>query len=153
MRTLKRRKDSGFVHYPKDFERRIIEGTARYRTKCDMLIGPCSCGGVHQEGDGWVQTMLADYDCTIEPLVLTPKNDRVRIPRYWLKSMENANCNMLIGPCSCGECHTFKEQWVKDMLSMHGTIIQGDCLLESNTPNRPRASIISRQDQPQRNEI
>ena len=84
MAVLVRRPKSGFVLYPKDVDKRTVDGSARFRTKCDMLIGPCACGGVHQENDGWVLDILNDYEHTVETLVLYPNREgTVRMPRYW----------------------------------------------------------------------
>lgn len=149
MKTLKRRPDSGFVKYPKDFDKRIIEGTARYRTKCDMLVGPCACGGVHQENECWVSDMLADYDCEIEPLTLMAKNGRVRIPRYWNKSVSHSRCDTLVGRCACGRTHNGTEDWIMQMLSDHNTVIEGI----PSSPNLPKTTAPPSRDRAQRNQI
>jgi hypothetical protein len=126
MKILKRRRSSGFVKYPKDFDKRIIDGTARFRTKCDMLVGPCACGGVHQEHDDWVKGMLTDNDAAIEALLLAPEeNGTVLIPRYWLKPRGHERCTVLSGRCACGRRHTANERWVIDMLLQHGAKIAG----------------------------
>lgn len=126
MRILNRRKSSGFVKYPKDFEKRIIDGTARFRTKCDMLVGPCACGGVHQEHDDWVNRILADNNSAIEQLTLAPEeNGTVLIPRYWIKPRGYECCNVLSGQCDCGRIHAANERWVLTMLRQHESKIVG----------------------------
>ena len=127
MAVLKRRPKSGFVLFPNDAERRIIDGSARFRTRCDMLVGPCACGGVHQEHDEWVQDILRDNNHTIETLVLRPSFGRVvQIPRYWIKSAEHHDCNVLHGNCNCGLNHTANECWVTALLIEHDAVIE-DC--------------------------
>ncbi len=125
MKTLSRRPATGFVQYPKDFERHIIDGTARFRTKCDMLVGPCSCGYVHQESDPWVLDTLDRYDCDIEPLILVTDNGYIPIPRYWQKPVAHEGCNVLSGQCRCGEIHTVNEGWVKILLRDHISRVVG----------------------------
>ncbi|MFA5344715.1 MAG: hypothetical protein WC315_00335 [Candidatus Omnitrophota bacterium] len=126
MKILKRRLSSGFVKYPKDFDRRIIDGTARFRTKCDMLVGPCACGGVHQEHDDWVQQLLGDNDAVIEPLMLAPEESGIiLIPRYWLRPRGHERCTVLSGRCACGRNHTANERWVVDLLASHGAKLIG----------------------------
>lgn len=126
-KILKRRPGSGFVNYPKEFEKRIIDGTARHRTKCDMLVGPCACGGVHQENDAWIQKALQTYHAELEPLILRPdENGVVHCPRYWARSPEHACCTVLSGFCKCGQRHTANEQWVLDLLKQHNVTLQ-DC--------------------------
>jgi hypothetical protein len=123
---LKRRASSGFVKYPKAFPKRIIDGSARYRTKCDMLVGPCSCGGVHQENDGWVQRLLRTHSATIDQLALAPEeNGRIAMPKYWTKIRNHGNCDTLIGRCACGEVHTIEEEWVHQLLAAHGAHLIG----------------------------
>jgi len=126
-KILKRRPGSGFVNYPKDFEKRIVDGTARHRTKCDMLVGPCACGGVHQEDDAWVQQALQFNHAELEPLILRPDEDgTVQYPRYWTRSTDHKYCNVLSGKCKCGQRHTANEQWILDLLKQHNVILQ-DC--------------------------
>lgn len=126
MRELKRRPKSGFVLYPKEAENRIIEGTARFRTRCDMLVGPCACGNVHQENDRWVQELLEYHNLTIEPLVLYPEEDgTVRIPRYWLKPTHRQTCTVLKGHCACGCTHTLNVDGIRRLLEQHNTVIFG----------------------------
>jgi hypothetical protein len=126
-KILKRRHGSGFINYPKEFEKRIIDGTARHRTKCDMLVGPCACGRVHQENDTWVQKALQAYHVELEPLILRPdENGTVQYPRYWAHSPEHKYCTVLSGRCKCGQWHTANEQWVLDLLQQHNVILQ-DC--------------------------
>jgi len=136
---LKRRAKSGFVNYPKSFEKRIIDGTARFRTKCDMLIGPCACGGVHQENDDFVRELLAYHSAVIEPLNLTVSEDgRVLLPRYWYKPRGHERCTVLSGRCDCGQTHTANEQWVVELLATHNAKIL-DCP-ETALPMMPTAS-------------
>lgn len=117
---LKRRQSSGFVKYPKAFPKRVIDGSARYRTKCDMLVGPCSCGGVHQENDGWVLRLLRSHDATIDQLALAPEDDgRILMPKYWKKPSMRLECDTLIGRCACGRTHTVEEEWVHKLLAAH----------------------------------
>lgn len=124
-KILQRRPHSGFVKYPSDFDKRIIDGLARFRTRCDMLVGPCSCGHVHQENDRFVKEMLSCYEAEIEPLILTAVNDRVPMPRYWKKPYEHRQCNMLIGDCECGKTHKINERWIVDLLAVHNTQVLG----------------------------
>ncbi len=126
MRILKRRPQSGFVKYPKDFEKRIIDGTARFRTRCDMLVGPCSCGGVHQEDDGFVRELLDDNDAVIELIELTVSKDgKVYIPRYWIKPRGHESCNVISGSCNCGKVHTANEQWAVELVVKHKAQVVG----------------------------
>jgi hypothetical protein len=136
MKTLKRRASSGFVSYPKDFEKRVVDGTARFRTRCDMLVGPCSCGGVHQESDGWVEEVLEQYDATIEQLTLAPEDDgRVLIPRYWQKPRDHAHCNVLVGHCACSRTHRASETWVRTFVSQHCAKLVGCEAVEVEAPS------------------
>lgn len=126
MTILQRRSKSGFIPYPKAAEKRVIDGSARFRTKCDMLVGPCACGGVHQENDRWVYALLDDYDLNLETLNLQPdKNGMIFIPRYWIKTPCREDCSSLHGTCSCGKYHYANERWVRDMLEAHNTYISG----------------------------
>jgi hypothetical protein len=126
MKTLKRRQHSGFVKYPNDFEKRIVDGTARFRTRCDMLVGPCACGGVHQEHDSWVRGLLEEYAVDIEPFELKPdENGFVKIPRYWIKPNSHLDCTMLIGPCRCGRVHSMGEDWVILLVQAHKAKLEG----------------------------
>lgn len=126
MKILKRRRSSGFVKYPKDFEKHIIDGTARFRTKCDMLIGPCACGSVHQENDEWVTQMLTDNNAVIEALTLAPEeNGIVLIPRYWVRPHGHEQCTALSGVCACGSRHVANERWIVEILQQHITRIVG----------------------------
>jgi hypothetical protein len=123
---LKRRSKSGFVNYPKSFDKRIIDGTARFRTKCDMLIGPCACGGVHQENDDFVRELLFGNTATIEPMTLpVGDNGCVTMPRYWYKPRGHERCTVLSGLCACGKRHAANEQWVVDLLATHNATIVG----------------------------
>jgi hypothetical protein len=121
-KVLKRR-ISGFVKYPSDFEKRTIDGLTRYRTKCDMLVGPCACGWVHQENEEWVQELLAKYNATIEPFILLPDNGSILIPRYWSKPENHCECTHLRGECACGHEHKANEHWVVKLLQKHNTTI------------------------------
>jgi len=132
---LHRRSASGFVQYPKEFGNRLIDGTARFRTKCDMLVGPCSCGAVHQENDAFVQQMLEAYNASIEQINLIVSDDgKVYIPRYWAKSFRHELCNVLSGICNCGVTHTANENWVIKLLELHSAKILG--CLETDLPSR-----------------
>jgi hypothetical protein len=121
---LKRRAKSGFVNYPKNAERRTIDGTARFRTRCDMLVGPCACGSVHQENEPWVRTLLEDYEYSIDTLAIYPNSEgKVCMPRYWANTPSRPECDTLHGPCNCGEVHRANERWVQDMLNTHNAVI------------------------------
>lgn len=124
MTVLKRRPDSGFVNFPKEFDKRILDGSARFRTKCDMLIGPCSCGSVHRERDEFTRSVLSHYRMTIEPLVLTVVDGTLPIPRYW-DTGRHDDCDVLVGDCSCGQKHTGHETWVLELLAAHCAEIVG----------------------------
>lgn len=124
-RILHRRPASGFVRYPDDFGKRIIDGTARFRTRCDMLIGPCACGHTHQENDNFVKELLRDYEAEIEVINLVVTDDRVPMPRYWKKPEYHRYCDVLVGSCACGETHKVNERWVVDLLKDHGAKILG----------------------------
>ena len=132
MKTLKRRASSGFVKYPSDFSKRTVDGCARFRTRCDMLVGPCSCGNVHQETDDWVQELLERNDAEIDHLEIRSKDGVVYMPRYWDKPEGHATCNVLSGPCACGGVHTANERWVYDLIQQHGAKLV-DCT-EINLP-------------------
>ncbi len=125
-KILKRRPKSGFVLYPKDAEKRTIDGTARFRTRCDVIVGPCACGGVHQESDNWVKNTLAENELELEPLVLQPIDGVVFIPRYWGRSLHREACTTLHGRCACGGQHAANERWVRDLLEAHNAVI-ADC--------------------------
>lgn len=126
MKTLQRRPKSGFVLYPKKIKDRIIEGTARFRTRCDMLVGPCACGNVHQEYDNWVQEFLEYHNFTIEPFVIYPEDDgTVKIPRYWIKPLHRQSCTVLKGHCACGHTHTLNVVGIRKLLEQHNTVIFG----------------------------
>ena len=131
MTILNRRPKSGFVLYPKQVEKRVVDGTARFRTRCDVLVGPCACGGVHQEDDPWVQHLLQHGNFSIEPLVLHPQNGSVKIPRYWVKPRFHQSCTVLQGPCSCGATHIVGERWVQDLLMAHYAIIEGHAIIDT----------------------
>ncbi len=107
MQVLKRRKYSGFVEWPRGIAPRMLSGTATFQTKCDLLVGPCSCGIIHREIDSDTKEILNDYQLEIEPLVLGVKNGEVRIPKYWgpIHCTGSRRCTHLIGKCSCGDIH------------------------------------------------
>jgi hypothetical protein len=130
-RILHRRPASGFVKYPNDFGKRIIDGTARFRTRCDMLVGPCACGHTHQEGDSFVKELLCDYDAEIETINLVAIDGKVFMPRYWKKPEFHECCNTLVGDCSCGKTHKVNERWIVELLKAHGAKILG---CETNEP-------------------
>jgi len=138
-RILHRRPASGFVKYPDDFGKRIIDGTARFRTRCDMLIGPCACGHTHQESDSFVKELLDNYAAEIEAINLVAVDGRVSMPRYWKKSDEyHRNCDTLVGDCSCGRTHKVNERWVVDLLASHCAKILGcdteEPIIEEKSP-------------------
>ena len=117
---LVRRPGSGFVQYPKQCPLRWGDsGTSTFRTHCDMLVGPCACGAMHQEHDNWVRQLLDCFNLKIETLFLTPRKGVVRIPKYWTKHRYHTGCDTLVGPCACGKTHTADEGWVKDLLNLH----------------------------------
>ena len=125
-KILHRRPCSGFVKYPSDFEKRIVDGDARFRTRCDMLVGPCACGRTHQEGDGFVRELLERYNAKIEEKPLTLAEDgKVYMPRYWRAPRGHEGCNVLSGQCNCGLVHTANQQWVVELLEKHCTKIIG----------------------------
>jgi hypothetical protein len=120
MAVLTRRPKSGFVLYPKDATQRTVDGTARFRTHCDVLVGPCACGNVHQENDGWVQEILEDCGHSLETLVLIPNSaGEIKMPRYWVKPPDHTGCDMLHGRCRCGKIHRANEAWVVNLLAEH----------------------------------
>lgn len=66
---LKRAGSKGvYVLYPKEWDKRWLgpEGT-RYQTPCDMVLGGCSCGRHHQEGDDLTDHILDEHGADIEP--------------------------------------------------------------------------------------
>ncbi len=123
MKTLKRRASSGFVKFPTEFSKRTVDGCARFRTRCDMLVGPCACGHVHQESDDWVQDLLERNGVEIDSLELSPTDGIVYMPRYWNKSNGHRECTVLSGRCACGKIHTANERWVVNLLSEHNARI------------------------------
>jgi hypothetical protein len=126
MMNLKRRQASGFVKYPKTFPKRIVDGSARYRTKCDVLVGPCACGGTHQETDDWVRELLRAHDAVIDTLALAPDEaGRIAIPKYWSCIRHHEICDTLVGQCCCGLIHNAKELWVHLALRVHGAKVLG----------------------------
>ena len=123
---LKRRKCSGFVQWPPQCGRRILNGNATFQTPCDMLVGPCSCGHTHRETSSYVLEVLEDYGMELEIMELYPKGGGVRIPKYWeaIHNQYNKRCSHLVGKCMCGETHTGKEQRIKRILKQHFTVIK-----------------------------
>jgi len=60
------------------------------------------------------------------PRILLVENGAVPWPEDWFDRHFNASrepCNMLIGHCVCGACHTEKEGWVQSTLQHHDAII------------------------------
>jgi hypothetical protein len=140
--VLTRRPKSGFVNYPSFFQKRMVDGRARFMTKCDMLIGPCSCGYTHDEDDGWVREFLGMYNCRIETLILwgTELGSRgmvVEIPGYWKQASSyrerRNNCDVLVGKCVCGETHSPHEGWVLRLLQIHQAVILNMPAVEAPT--------------------
>lgn len=113
---LVRRPGSGFVRYPKQCPLRMGGEGSTFRTHCDMLVGPCACGETHEEHDGWVRSLLGQFNLKIETLFLTPRKGVVRIPKYWKNC---GGCDTLVGPCACGRTHKADEEWVRDLLNLH----------------------------------
>ena len=150
---LHRRPKSDFVNFPPFFQKRMVDGRARFMTKCDMLIGPCACGYTHTEDEGWVQELLQMYNCKIEPLILwgTELGDRgmvVEIPGYWKqgRNWERPRCDVLVGRCSCGRTHTANQGWVKYLLVKHGAVILNmPSVEEPNQPELPSQEEINRE--------
>jgi hypothetical protein len=143
---LKRRQSSGFVKYPKAFPKRIVDGTARYRTKCDMLVGPCSCGANHQEHDGWVRRLLQQHEAVIDQLALAPEDDgRTLIPKYWTRPRGHESCDTLLGGCACGKRHTVEEEWVHLAVAAHCSHLVGVEIPERfkmiEAPDNPRMTL------------
>jgi len=126
MQTLKRRECSGFVKWPHEFGNRLLSGSATYQTKCDMFVGPCSCGHTHRETDSDVYELLDDFEVEIETLVLVPRRGEVRIPKYWedINLTGRCRCSHLMGACNCGETHTGKEAVIKTIMRRHYTRIE-----------------------------
>jgi hypothetical protein len=126
MKKILKRRVSGFVDYPWEYHERRVDGTARYRTRCDMIVGPCACGAVHQEDDPWVRDLLTYYEVEFEIFVLRLSCYReVKFPRYWVRPPRHKECTMLVGPCACGKHHTGKEDWVSRLLRQHKAAIEG----------------------------
>ncbi len=124
MRVLKRRKYSGFVEWPKEVSPRILSGNATFQTKCDLLVGPCSCGTTHRENDECTLEILGGFQLEIEPLVLVPKNGEIRIPKYWKPFHGNGlrRCTHLMGECSCGANHKVNKRLI-ELLEKYNTKI------------------------------
>lgn len=123
--VLMRRPGSGFVRYPKQCSQRLGGCESTFRTHCDMLVGPCACGEMHRESDGWVRQLLRHYNLKIETLILVPRKGAVRIPKYWGKNDYHRTCTALVGPCACGKTHTIDEAWVIELLDLHCAKIAG----------------------------
>lgn len=127
--TLLRRPKSGFVVYPKYIPKRMVDGRARFMTKCDMLVGPCACGYTHNEHDGWVRETLQYQNLRFEPLILWGEKQQrgmvVEIPGYWKehRNWRRSRCDVLVGQCTCGRIHSIQENWVKEQLNRHGAVI------------------------------
>lgn len=120
MKTLTRN-HAGFVQYPSDLPPRTLDGSARFRTKCDMLVGPCSCGDIHQEWDIHTKRLCRTEGTKIETMTLIASEDgSVHIPRYWLHiNNDHYNCDVFSGECACGQTHTANELWIKETLDDH----------------------------------
>lgn len=127
--TLLRRPKSGFVVYPKYIPKRMVDGRARFMTKCDMLVGPCACGYTHNEHDGWVRETLQYQNLRFEPLILWGEKQQrgmvVEIPAYWkeCRNWRRSRCDVLVGQCTCGRIHSIQENWVSEQLNRHGAVI------------------------------
>ncbi len=125
MKILKRRKCSGFVDWPEEFGVRILSGRATYQTKCDMFIGPCSCGYTHRETDCITDELLESFGMELEIMVLRPRNGEVRIPKYWEDiDCSRRRCSHLMGACNCGKTHTGTEAFTEILLERHFTRIE-----------------------------
>ncbi len=124
MERLVRRKDSGLVPFPKHWPNRILGGRATYQTKCDMLVGPCSCLMTHLEYHEDTIYLLREYEAKIEPLVLRRKSDgSILVPKYWLQSDHMpGHHSHLVGDCTCGKTHTGTESWVRNLLDKHTAV-------------------------------
>ncbi len=130
---LKRRKCSGFVDWPKAVSSRILSGSATFQTKCDLLVGPCSCGETHRESDECTSQILEAYDIEIEPMVLIPKEGVLTIPKYWsnVYDYNGRKCTTLLGPCNCGSNHVVDDR-LSRLLALNNAEIQ---CLGRTTPN------------------
>jgi hypothetical protein len=86
-----------------------------------MLVGPCSCGDIHQEWDIQVRRVLRTTEHTkIETMTLIATDGKVYIPRYWLHiNSDHFGCDVFSGECACGQTHTANELWVKETLEDH----------------------------------
>jgi hypothetical protein len=142
--VLTRRPKSGFVNYPPFFQKRMVEGRARFMTKCDMLIGPCSCGYTHDEAEGWVREFLDMYNCRVETLILWgaelgSRGMVVEIPGYWKQAASyrdgRSTCDVLVGKCVCGETHGPHNGWVLRLLRMHQSVILNMPPVDAPAPN------------------
>jgi hypothetical protein len=61
------------------------------------------------------------------PAVLKYVNGLVPWPREWTDYRYNAcnePCDMLVGPCACGAWHQDSEDWVREVLARHNTVIR-----------------------------
>jgi len=127
--TLLRRPKSGFVVYPKYIPKRMVDGRARFMTKCDMMVGPCACGYTHQEHEGWVRETLQYQNLRFDPLILWGEKQQrgmvVEIPGYWKQgwNWNRTRCDVLVGKCACGRTHSIQESWVRSLLQMHVAVI------------------------------
>jgi len=121
MEQLVRRKDSGLVPFPKHWPKRILGGRATFQTKCDMLVGPCSCLMTHMEYHEDTLYLLREYSAEIEPLVLRHKSDgSILVPKYWVQSdFMQGHHSHLVGACTCGKTHTGTEACVRTLLDKH----------------------------------
>jgi hypothetical protein len=57
----------------------------------------------------------------------TASSGMVPWPAEWTDYHYNAShepCDMLVGPCSCGAWHHATEDWVRETLARHNTVIQ-----------------------------
>ena len=55
------RRINGVVPWPSDWSDHHYNGGQ----PCDTLVGPCSCGAWHTEGEDWVQAMLFKHNAEI----------------------------------------------------------------------------------------
>ena len=127
---LQRRPKSGFVNYPLFFQKRMVDGRARFMTKCDMLIGPCACGYTHFETEDWVQDFLQMYHCKVESMILwgeelASRGMVVEIPGYWkqIRNWEYTSCDVLVGKCVCSRTHRAGTSRVQKLLKRHQAVI------------------------------
>ncbi len=133
MPMLKRRKHSGFVDWPKLVGHRMLSGSSTFQTKCDLLVGPCSCGNTHRETDECTERILEDYELDIEPMVLIPKSGVLQIPKYWssIHGTSGRKCTTLLGPCNCGDNHIADGRLYR-ILTLNNAEISG--LVQTHNP-------------------